>query len=120
MNNPKDQIQIYQAVPTLTAAVEASFNIAGLSPKEAAFLLGIEYSHFTRMFNPNDSRHFPPDLIETAMIKFRNNFPLEWLAWKRGMVVYPKNFMAILDGIKESLEREGHPVRFALQQLNQK
>lgn len=101
-------------VPTMTDAIVRSFSLAGLEPKEAAWRLDIRYDTFSRMINPTDSRHFPPDLIVKAMLKFGNKFPLHWLAYQMGEATYPLEFMSVLKGIRDALEADGKSTNFSL------
>jgi hypothetical protein len=121
MNNGKSSDLSYQGlietVPNLTEALERCYLLGGMRPKEAAYRVGIDYSHFQRMFNPSDGRHFPPDLIEKLMRESGNTFPLDWLERRFGRCAYPLEFMKILDEIRRSLTEEGRLVRFALKGL---
>lgn len=107
---------LLQSVPTLTEAIERGFGLGGLKPKEAAFKLGIDYSAYVRMFNANDPRHFPPDLIDRSMVISNNLFALDWQEHKRGRVAYPLNYMEILDEIRKAVS--GQEARFALRDSN--
>lgn len=109
--------QLIEGIPTMTEAIERGLLLGGLTPKEAAFLLQIDYGHFVRMMRPHDNRHFPPDLIARAMEIAGNDLPLDWLAWRRGRATYPLEFMTILSGIKDALTADGRDVRFALRQV---
>jgi hypothetical protein len=109
-----DYISLLESVPTFTAAIERCYLIAGKSAKEAAWDMGIEYSHFRRMLRDGDPQNYPPDKIELLMKKMGNTFPLDWLAHRMGYICYPKEFMEILEGIKDSLRNEGREIRFSL------
>lgn len=104
--------QMLETVPNMTAALDRCFRLAGMSPSEAAYAVGVDYCHFSRMFRESGGRHFPPDLIEVLMHKCGNKFPLHWLAYRMGEATYPLEFMSILNGIKESLSEAGLPIRF--------
>jgi len=106
-------LTLLEATPTLTASIERCFLLAGKSPKEAAWDMGIEYSHFMRMMRDTDPQNYPPDKIVLMMEKMNNSFPLDWLAHRMGGVCYPMEFMMILEGIKDSLRAEGRPVNFS-------
>ena len=105
--------ELLDSVKTMTEAIERCYLLAGKSAKEAAWEVGIDYCHFKRMTNGTDTRHFPPDKIELLMKKMGNQFPLDWLAHRLGLVCYPLGFMVILDGIKDALRSEGRPVNFS-------
>lgn len=105
--------QLLDSVPTMTEALRRCFLLAGKCDKEAAYAVGIEYCHFQRMMRPTDARNFPPDKIELLMKKMGNQFPLDWLAHRMGLVCYPLDFVRILNGIRDALRAEGRPVAFA-------
>ncbi len=109
-----DYRQTLESVSTLTEAMVRCFALAGMEPQQAAWEMGIDYCHFSRMIRPTDSRNFPPDLIVKAMQKAGNKFPLHWLAFQMGEATYPLEMISILKGIKEALEKDGKPVRFSL------
>lgn len=116
MNTAKEFVgyqELLESVPTMTAAIERCYLLAGKSAKEAAWEMGIDYCHFRRMMRATDSRHFPPDLIELLMKKMGNQFPLDWLAHRMGLVCYPLEFIRILDGIRDALRVEGRTVNFS-------
>lgn len=106
--------ELLEGMPTLTAALERSFRLGGMSPSEAAWAVGIEYNHFSRMFREGGGRHFPPDLILPLMRAAGNKLPLHWLAHQMGEATYPLEFISILAGIRETLTQAGLPARFAL------
>jgi hypothetical protein len=108
---------LLQTVRTATEALERTYLLGGLRPKEAAFRLEIDYAHFVRMFNVNDPRHFPPEQIEQLMRVAGNTFFLDWLERKMGRIAYPLEFMALLNEIRRSLVADGKPVNFALKGL---
>jgi hypothetical protein len=69
------------------------------------------------MMRSTDSRSFPPDKIELLMKRMGNQFPLDWLAHRMGLVCYPLELMQVLDGIKAALQAEGRPAKFAVAEL---
>jgi len=109
--------ELLDAVPNMTEALRRCHLLAGKSPEEAAWELGVDYCHFVRMMRQSDSRNFPPDLIELLMKKMSNQFPLDWLAHRMGVVCYPLELMQVLEGIKAALQAEGRPAKFAVADL---
>ena len=78
-------------ITTMTGALDCCWKGSGMPAKVMADRLGIEYRHFMRMFNVDDSRHFPPDLIEMIMRESRNTLPLEWLAARMGYRIHEQS-----------------------------
>lgn len=105
--------QLLESVPNMTEALRRCYLLAGKSAEEAAWEIGVDYCHFSRMMRSTDARNFPPDLIELLMKKMGNQFPLEWLAHRMGFTLYPLELMQILEGIKDALRADGKPVKFS-------
>jgi len=108
---------LLDTVPNMTEALRRCYLLAGQAPESAAWELKIDYCHFSRMMRSTDSRSFPPDKIELLMKKMGNQFPLDWLAHRMGLVCYPLELMQVLDGIKAALQAEGRPAKFAVAEL---
>jgi len=94
-------------ITTLTEACERCYKLAGLVPKQVAAELGIDYKLFVRMFNRNDPRHFPPDLIVPLMKLCKNVFPLEWLAYRMGYALHSVEMTDLLLALKEIVDVRG-------------
>lgn len=71
---------------TLRQALRLCIEVSGHELKDIAFQLNLLENHLSRMLsdNPEDKRHFPPDLISTLMDVCRNEIPLRWQALRRG------------------------------------
>lgn len=100
------------SIVTMTEALDLCWKGSGVCAKDMAGRLGINYEVWGRMFNPNDSRHFPPDLIPALMRESKSRLPLEWLALQVNMVVHDKEIVVILDAIRAALVEPGKEVRF--------
>ncbi len=117
MNTVREFVPAYQdmleAVPSRTVAIERCYQLAGMSAKEAAWEMGIDYCHFMRMMRDTDPNNFPQNKTVLLMKKMGNTFPLDWEARQMGQVCYPLDFMLILDGIRDALCSEGRAVSFS-------
>ena len=84
---------------SLKSALKMCIGISGMQVKEVAFNLGLDDKHLTRMLseNPNDQRHFPPDLIDKLQDCCGNEIPLRWQALRRGYGLHR---------LKSALEKE--------------
>lgn len=102
------------SITTLTGALDCCWKGSGLPAKVMADRLEIEYRHFMRMFNVDDSRHFPPDLIEKIMRESKNTLPLEWLAWRMGYRIHEQSLGDVLRAIRDLLQPHGQAPRFAI------
>jgi hypothetical protein len=101
-------------ITTMTGALDCCWKGSGMPAKVMADRLGIEYRHFMRMFNVDDSRHFPPDLIEMIMRESRNTLPLEWLAARMGYRIHEQSLGDVLVAIRNALQLTGQSPRFAI------
>jgi len=100
-------VTVLDEIRTLTEACERCYLLAGFSPKRVAAELGIPYNIFTRMFNPNDPRNFPPDLILPLMVLCGNVLPLEWLACRMEYALHEKGLNEVLRAIAAALAADG-------------
>lgn len=100
------------SIVTMTEALDLCRKGSGIPAKVMAGRLGIGYDAFVRMFNADDPRHFPPDLIPALMRECKSRLPLEWLALQVDMVVHDKEIIVILDAIRTALADPGKEVRF--------
>jgi hypothetical protein len=95
-------------------ALDRCWKHSGKPAKEIAARLEIGYGHFTRMLNPDDPLHFPPEKIVPLMIECGNLLPLEWLAWQMGYALHDLSLGAILAAIRDALV-DGKAPRFHLE-----
>lgn len=86
------------------AALRLCIETSGIPLKEAAFAVGIQENHLSRMISPDGDRHFPPELIPKLMDVAGNEIPLRWLAQSRNYGLY--RLKSAQDLIIERLERE--------------
>ena len=98
-----------ELIGSLTEACERCWKGSGLPAKVVAAELGIDYKHWTRMFNRNDSRHFPPDKIIALMVLCKSVLPLEWQAWKMGYALHDQELTVVLRALHELIAANGTP-----------
>lgn len=100
------------SIKSMTEALALTIDGA-VSRKVMADRLGVELRHLNRMLNGDDSRHFPPDLIERVMVECKSLLPLEWLAWRMGYAIHELSLGDVLVAIRDAL-LEGRAPRFAI------
>lgn len=109
-----ERANVLAEIKDINDALVRCCGMSGLDDKEIAAKLGIGYGHFTRMLNPNDSLHFPPEKIVPLMIVCGNMLPLEWLAWQMGYALHDMTLTAVLAAIRDALV-DGKEPRFHLE-----
>lgn len=102
------------SIVSMTEALNLCWKGSGLPSSELADRLGIGYSHFMRMMNPNDHMNFPVDLIPRLMTECKSILPLEWLAWQMGYRLHDKSLTQVLVAIREALAKDGASPRFSI------
>lgn len=101
-----------ESIGSLTEAIALAVGGSGVALKVMADKLGIEYAHFSRMLNVNDSRHFPPDKLPLLMTETKSVLPLEWLAMQMGYALHESSLRVILESIRDAMLAEGKVVKF--------
>lgn len=91
---------------SMKAAIKLCVEVSGLCVKEIAFQLDREEKWVSRVLadNPDDNRHFPPDLLGKLMDVCGNEIPLRWLALSRGYGLH--KLKSRLEEENETLQRQ--------------
>lgn len=82
--------ELIRELPDERAAIRATIMFSGKQPKVIGYLLGIDPSHFSKMYSapnperPEAVRHFPPEKINELMDHCGNEIYLRWLLLRRG------------------------------------
>jgi hypothetical protein len=94
-------------------AIKLCVEVSGMCVKEVAFNLDREEKWLSRVLadNPDDHRHFPPDLLNNIMNICDNEIPLRWLSLSRGYGLHR---------LKSELERENDDLKSRLVEQEQR
>jgi hypothetical protein len=103
-----------ESIRSLTHAVALMIDGSGICRKVMADRLGIEARHLSRMLNGEDSRHFPPDMIDKAMDICGSTLPLEYQAWRRGYAIHSHSVVGVLEAIRDAMVRIGEAPKFVI------
>lgn len=104
----KDEISddVVARCPSMKAAIKLCVEVSGLCVKEVAFHLDRDEKWVSRVLadNPEDTRHFPPDLLGKLMDICGNEIPMRWLALHRGYGLH--KLKSRLEEENEALQRQ--------------